>query len=114
MLSFLRTVKSVLWGFFGVRRGRGYDAPVGRVVDERGQRARCMRVVQRVKAPHDLHLTLYRLDDGHIVAWFARGGNQITAIDPDVGKIAALFAGALDIYRQRRTHPGRPNHGGRL
>ncbi|ADP13874.1 MULTISPECIES: DUF2970 domain-containing protein [Achromobacter] len=28
MLSFLRTVKSVLWGFFGVRRGRGYDADI--------------------------------------------------------------------------------------
>ena len=28
MLSFLRTVKSVLWGFFGVRRGRVYDADI--------------------------------------------------------------------------------------
>lgn len=28
MLSFLRTVKSVLWGFFGVRRGCGYDADI--------------------------------------------------------------------------------------
>ncbi|CAB3738853.1 MULTISPECIES: DUF2970 domain-containing protein [Achromobacter] len=28
MLSFLRTVRSVLWGFFGVRRGRGYDADI--------------------------------------------------------------------------------------
>lgn len=28
MLSFLRTVKYVLWGFFGVRRGRGYDADI--------------------------------------------------------------------------------------
>ncbi len=28
MLSFLRTVKSVLWGFFGVRRGRDYDADI--------------------------------------------------------------------------------------
>ena len=28
MLSFLRTVKSVLWGFFGLRRGRGYDADI--------------------------------------------------------------------------------------
>ena len=28
MLSFLRTVKSVLWGLFGVRRGRGYDADI--------------------------------------------------------------------------------------
>ncbi|CAB3869359.1 hypothetical protein LMG26858_02645 [Achromobacter anxifer] len=28
MLGFLRTVKSVLWGFFGVRRGRGYDADI--------------------------------------------------------------------------------------
>lgn len=28
MLSFLRTAKSVLWGFFGVRRSRGYDADI--------------------------------------------------------------------------------------
>lgn len=28
MLSFLRTVRSVLWAFFGVRRGRGYDADI--------------------------------------------------------------------------------------
>ncbi|AYD66928.1 DUF2970 domain-containing protein [Achromobacter sp. LC458] len=28
MLSFLRTVRSVLWGFFGVRRGRGYHADI--------------------------------------------------------------------------------------
>ena len=28
MSGFLRTVKSVLWGFFGVRRGRGYDADI--------------------------------------------------------------------------------------
>ncbi|SSW73188.1 hypothetical protein AVE30378_05557 [Achromobacter veterisilvae] len=28
MLGFLRTVKSVLWGFFGVRRGKGYDADI--------------------------------------------------------------------------------------
>lgn len=28
MLAWLRTVKSVLWGFFGVRRGRGYDQDI--------------------------------------------------------------------------------------
>ncbi|EHK63888.1 DUF2970 domain-containing protein [Achromobacter arsenitoxydans] len=28
MLSILRTARSVLWAFFGVRRGRGYDADI--------------------------------------------------------------------------------------
>jgi len=34
MLSFLRTVRSVLWGFFGVRRGRGYGGDIAH--DEAG------------------------------------------------------------------------------
>jgi len=30
-LSFLQTVKAVLWGFFGVRRGTGYQDDIARL-----------------------------------------------------------------------------------
>lgn len=30
-LSFLQTVKAVLWGFFGVRRGAGYQDDIARL-----------------------------------------------------------------------------------
>lgn len=30
-LSFLQTIKAVLWGFFGVRRGAGYQDDIARL-----------------------------------------------------------------------------------